>query len=187
MRKLIESTLVSLDGVVASPNTWMGRYWDEEAQKHALAALETYDAFLFGRATYEIFARTWGSRRGDPYIDRINAMPKFVLSRTLRETTWNATLLKGDAVEEIGRLKRQPGKDLIKYGTGNLDRTLVPSGLIDEFHIWIVPVIVGSGQRLFEGVDPSSLKLKLRAEKAFGNGTVLLTYVPEGSTMAVPA
>jgi dihydrofolate reductase len=187
MRRLIESTLVSLDGIVASPNTWTGRYWDEEAQKHALAALETYEAFLFGRATYEIFARTWGSTSGSAYINRINAMPKFVLSRTLCEVTWNATLLKGDAVEEIGRLKRQPGKDLIKYGTGNLDRTLVPSGLIDEFQIWVIPVIVGSGQRLFEGVEPSSLKLRLRAEKTFANGSVLLTYVPERSTIAVPA
>jgi len=187
MRRLIESTLVSLDGVVASPNTWVGRYWDEEAQTHALAALETYEAFLFGRATYEIFARTWGSTSGNTYIDLINAKPKFVLSRTLREVTWNATLLKGDAVEEIRTLKRQPGKDLIKYGTGNLDRTLVPSGLIDEFQIRIIPVIVGSGQRLFEGVDPSSLNLKLTAEKVFGNGTVLLTYVPERSTIAVSA
>jgi dihydrofolate reductase len=179
MRKLIESTLVSLDGVVASPQTWTGHYWDEEAQKHSLAALEGYDAFLFGRVTYEIFAATWGTMKGSPYIDRINAMPKFVLSTTLRESAWNATLLKGDAVEEINRLKRQPGKDLIKYGTGNLDRTLVPSGLIDEFQIWIVPVIVGKGQRLFEGVDPSSLKLKLKAEKSFANGGVLLTYVPD--------
>jgi dihydrofolate reductase len=179
MRKLIESTLVSLDGVVASPHTWTGRYWDEEARNHALAALDGYDAFVFGRVTYEMFAATWGKVKGDEYLDRINAMPKFVLSTTLRETTWNATLLKGDVVEEITRLKRQPGKDLIKYGTGNLDRTLVPHGLIDEFQIWIVPVIVGKGQRLYEGVDPASLKLKLKAEKRFGSGSVLLTYVPD--------
>jgi dihydrofolate reductase len=179
MRKLIESTLVSLDGVVAAPNTWTGRYWDEETRKYALAALDGCDAFLFGRVTYEIFAASWGKVKGDAYIDRINAMPKFVVSKTLHESTWNATVLKGDAVDEINRLKRQPGKDLIKYGTGNLDRTLVPSGLIDEFHIWTVPVIVGQGQRLFEGVDPSTLKLKLKAEKSFGSGSVLLTYVPD--------
>jgi dihydrofolate reductase len=180
MRRLIESTLMSLDGVVESPHTWTGRYWDEESRNHALAALDGYDAFLLGRITYENFAASWGKMKGDEYIDRINAMPKFVLSNTLRETTWNATLLKGDIVEEITRLKRQPGKDLIKYGTGNLDRTLVRDGLIDEFQIWIVPVIVGKGQRLFEGVEPASLKLKLKAEKSFRNGSVILVYVPDG-------
>src|SRR5262249_8215771 len=120
MRKLIESTLMSLDGVVESPHAWTGRYWDEESERHALAALDGYDAFVFGRVTYETFAATWGQVKGNAYIGRINAMPKYVLSTTLRETTWNAKLLEGDAVDEITRLKRQPGKDLIKYGTSNV-------------------------------------------------------------------
>jgi dihydrofolate reductase len=179
MRKLIESTLVSLDGVVAAPNTWTGHYWDEEMQNDSLAALDGYEAFVFGRITYEIFAATWGKAAGSEYIQRINAMPKYVLSTTLRETTWNATLLKGDPVEEITKLKRQPGKDLIKYGTGNLDRTLVAHGLIDEFRLLVVPVIVGKGQRLYEGVDPASMKLKLTSERRFRSGIVSLTYVPD--------
>lgn len=179
MRKLVESTLVSLDGVVGSPWAWTGPLWDEESRKHALAALDRYDAFVFGRVTYETFAATWGQVSGDPYLDKINAMPKFVASTTLRQTTWNAKLLGGDIVEEIKRLKQQPGRDLIKYGTGQLDRTLIEHGLIDEVHLWIMPVIVGQGQRLYEGVDPSRLKLTLESQKTFQNGAVLLAYRPE--------
>jgi len=179
MRKLIESTLMSLDGVVEAPHTWTGRYWDEESERHALAALDGYDAFVFGRITYETFAATWGKVKGNEYIERINAMPKYVLSTTLRDTTWNATVLKGDVVEEIARLKRQPGKDLIKYGTGNLDRTLLARGLIDELHIWLFPVVAGKGKRLLEGVDATSVQLRLTGETRFGSGSILLRYVPE--------
>jgi len=177
MRKLIESTLMSLDGVVESPHAWTGRYWDEESERHALAALDGYDAFVFGRVTYETFAATWGQVKGNAYIGRINAMPKYVLSTTLRETTWNAKLLEGDAVDEITRLKRQPGKDLIKYGTSNVDRTLFGRGLIDELHIWLIPVIVGKGRRLLESVEPSTVKLTLAGETRFANGGILLRYV----------
>jgi len=179
MRKLIESTLMSLDGVVESPHSWTGPYWDEESERHALAALDGYDAFVFGRVTYETFASTWGQVKGNAYIERINAMPKYVLSTTLRETTWNATVLQGDAVEEIARLKRQPGKDLIKYGTSNVDRTLIGRGLVDELHIWLIPVVVGKGRRLLEGVDPGLVKLTLAGETRFANGGVLLRYVTE--------
>jgi dihydrofolate reductase len=178
MRKLVESTLVSLDGVVGSPWAWTGPLWDEESRAHALTALDRYDAFVFGRVTYETFAATWSQVKGDAYLERINAMPKFVASTTLQQTTWNATLLKGDVVEEITRLKRQPGKDLIKYGTGKLDRTLIEHSLIDEIQLWIMPVIVGQGQRLYEGIDPASLKLRLESQKTFGNGAVLLRYRP---------
>jgi len=179
MRKLVESTLVSLDGIVGSPWAWIGPHWDDESRKHALSALDRYDAFVFGRVTYETFAATWGQKTGDAYLDRINAMPKFVASTTLRQTSWNATLLEGDVVEAIARLKQQPGKDLIKYGTSKLDRTLIEHGLIDEIQLWVMPVIVGQGQRLYEGVDPSALKLRLESQKTFSNGGVILSYRPE--------
>ena len=180
MRKLIESTLMSLDGVVEAPVTWTGRYWDEESESHALAALDRYEAFVFGRITYETFAAMWGKKKGNAYIDRINEMPKYVISNTLRETTtWNARLLQGEVVEEITKLKGQPGKDLIKYGTSNVDRTLITHGLIDELHVWLIPVVVGRGKRIFEGMDPASLKLKLIGESRFVNGSVLLRYAPE--------
>jgi dihydrofolate reductase len=117
--------------------------------------------------------------RGDVYLDRINTMPKYVASTTLRDTTWNATLLKGDVVEEIRRIKQQPGKYLIKYGTGKLDRTLLKHHLIDEIQIWIMPINLGQGQRLYDTIDPASVKLKLKAQKVVGNGAVQLTYAPK--------
>jgi dihydrofolate reductase len=143
-----------------------------------METLDHSDAFLMGRVTYEFFRTNWGSSTGDPYIDRINAMPKYVASRSLTETTWNATLLGSDIVGEIERLKAQPGKDLIKYGTSRLDDTLLRARLVDEIRLWIIPVVVGSGQRLFEDVDASSLKLELTDVRRLANDSAILTYVP---------
>ena len=181
MRKLVEATLVSLDGVVGSPEEWALPYWDEANKNYAHAVLTEVDAFLLGRVTYEKFVAAWSQVSGDPYLDAINRLPKFVASASLRETTWNATLITGDAAAEIARLKSQPGKTIMKYGTGQLDRTLIGHGLIDEFHFSVFPLAVGSGLRLFEGIDTSGLSLKLTGTKAFGNGIVQLTYVPQYS------
>jgi dihydrofolate reductase len=178
MRKLIEATFVSLDGVVGSPEKWATPYFAEENRRHALAQLDQFDAFLLGRATYQKFAASWSQIKGDPYFDRINALPKYVASGTLEQTTWNATLIAGDVAEEIARLKRQPGKNIMKYGTGNLDRTLIRHNLIDEFHFTIFPVVVGDGLRLFEGVDTTGLQLRLTGQHTFENGVVALSYVP---------
>jgi dihydrofolate reductase len=175
MRKLIESTLVSLDGVIESPERWA--IFDEESSQLSMQELENYDAFLMGRVTYERFRDNWGAG-GNPYIDRIGAMPKYVASRTLDEATWNATLLGPDVVEAIQDLKAQPGKDLIKYGTSRIDATLLGAGLVDELRVWIMPVVVGSGQRIFEDVEPSSLRLKLTDVRRLRNGSVVLTYIP---------
>jgi dihydrofolate reductase len=139
MRKLIESTLVSLDGVIEAPERWA--IFDAEAAAYSLEQLGDYDAFVMGRVTYEKFLANWGHIAGDPYIDRISAMPKYVASRSLTQTAWNATLLGPDPSSAIARLKDQPGKDLIKYGTSRLDDTLVRDHLIDEFRFWIMPVV----------------------------------------------
>lgn len=179
MRKLIESTLVSLDGVVGAPWEWTGEYFDGEVKDHSLAQLSEYDAFLLGRVTYEKFAATWAQIHGDPYFDKINSMPKYVASTTLRETTWNATLLEGDVAGAVAELKNRPGKDIVKYGTSGLDRTLIEHGLIDRFQFMIFPVVVGGGRRLFEGVDADRLGLELVGTRTFGNGVVALTYAPD--------
>jgi dihydrofolate reductase len=176
MRRLIESTLVSLDGVIEAPERWVP--WDAEDTAYSLEQLGNYDAFVMGRVTYEQLSAYWGPTAGDPYIDRINAMPKYVASRSLAQTAWNATLLGPDPSGEIARLKDQPGKDLIKYGTSHLDGTLVRDHLIDEFRFWIMPVVAGSGQRLFEHVDTSGLHLTLTDVRRLENGSVILTYVP---------
>jgi dihydrofolate reductase len=175
-RKLIESTLVSLDGVIESPERWA--VFDTEATQHSLQDLDNYDAFVMGRVTYELLRANWGSLSGNPYIDRINAMPKYVASRLLTEATWNATLLGPDAVAAIEQLKAQPGKDLIKYGTSRLDAALFRAHLVDELRLWVMPVVVGTGQRLFEDVDPSSLNLKLTDVRKLDNGSAILSYIP---------
>jgi dihydrofolate reductase len=173
MRKLIESTLVSLDGVVESPERWAS--FDDESTELSMRELDHYDAFVMGRVTYERFRENWGAG-GNPYIDRISAMPKYVASRSLDEATWNATLLGPDIVAAIQDLKAQPGKDLIKYGTSRLDATLLSARLVDELHVWIQPVVVGSGQRIFEGVDPALLTLTLTDVRKLRNGSLILRY-----------
>ena len=177
MRKLIESSLVSLDGVIGAPER-LAPHWDDENKRFALSELAEFDAFLLGRVTYEMFASRWSGIRGDPYYDAINGLPKYVASRTLGEPTWNARLIQGEVAVEIAKLKQQPGKNLIKYGTSDLDRTLIQHKLIDEFRFSIFPIVVGNGRHLFEGIDTSQLNLRLTDTKIFANGIVRLTYVP---------
>jgi dihydrofolate reductase len=179
MRKLIEATFVSLDGVVGSPESWAIPYWDEENKNFAHAQLSEVDAFLLGRVTYEMFAANWQPINGDPYIETINRLPKFVASTTLAETTWNASLIDGDVADEVSKLKDRPGGSIMKYGTGDLDRPLIQRNLIDEFHFSLFPMVVGRGRRLFEGIDTSHLELEHTATHTFGNGIVMLTYVPK--------
>ena len=176
MRKLIESTLVSLDGVIESPERWA--IFDAEATRRSMQELDNYDAFVMGRVTYERFRENWSASGGNPYFDRISAMPKYVASGSLDDVTWNASLLGPDVVTAINDLKAQPGKDLIKYGTSRLDATLFRAGLIDELRVWIMPVVVGTDQRIFEDVEPSSLKLALTDVHKLRNSSVVLTYTP---------
>ena len=176
MRKLIESALVSLDGVIEAPERWAN--FDEEDRRCPWSSSVSTTRFVMGRVTYEKLFAFWGDVDGNPYIDLINIMPKYVASRSLTETAWNATLLGPDPSSAIARLKHQPGKDLIKYGTSRFDDTLVRDRLVDEFRFWIRPVVVGAGQRLFEDVDTSALNLRLTDEKRLENGSVILTYVP---------
>ncbi|WP_214321916.1 dihydrofolate reductase family protein [Nonomuraea sediminis] len=188
MRKLIESTFVSLDGIIddtrpstasrAEPQHWGSPYWDEDHARYAGDLTSTADAMLLGRVTYEGFAESWSTRSG-PFADQMNNMPKYVASRTLTETTWNATLIKGDVAEEVARLKEQPGNHILKWGTGELDRTLVEHGLIDEFHFWYFPAIVGAGKHLFEGAGFDTTHLKLADLHRFGSGIVVHVYVPK--------
>lgn len=176
MRRLIESTFVTLDGVISSPEKWGAPYWNDEHNEYAHKLLFASDALLLGRETYEGFVKAWPSRT-DEYSDRINSLPKYVASTTLQDTQWNATLIKGDVAEEVTKLKELPGQNILKFGTGELDRTLIQHNLIDEFHFWLFPVAVGSGQRLFDGIDTTHLKLVKTT--TFSSGIVVLVYVPK--------
>ncbi|WP_406229897.1 dihydrofolate reductase family protein [Nocardia sp. NBC_01009] len=162
MRKLVESTFVTTDGVIAEPHRWSAPYWDNEHADYAAGLLFASDALLLGRETYTGFASAWPTRpAGDEYTDRINAMPKYVASRTLRQedATWNATILQGDVTEAVRVLKEQDGADILKFGTGSLSHLLLDNKLVDEYHFWIFPTIAGAGTRLFEGRDVSHLEL----------------------------
>ena len=176
MRKLVESTFVTLDGVISEPQNWSPPYWDEEHKAYASKLLFAADALLLGRETYENFAQAWPERSGDDFTDRINGMPKHVASRTLGEATWNSTIIQGDVAEAVAELKQEPGESILKYGTGELDRTLLAHGLIDELHFWVFPVLAGGGQHLIEGIETTHLKLV--ESTRFGSGIVVLTYSP---------
>jgi dihydrofolate reductase len=177
MRKLIEATFVSLDGVVESAQEWGFPLFNvEENKQSSLSTLMDCDAFLLGRVTFELLESMGSAVKGDPYFDRVGSLRRFVASTTLQAVSSNAEVIKGDVAEEVSNLKRQPGKNIMKYGNGNLDRTLIAHDLIDEFHLSIFPVVVGTGRRLFEGIDPAHLKLKLTGTTKFSNGVVKHVY-----------
>ena len=179
MRKLVESTFVTLDGVISSPEKWGPPYWDEEHSGYAHSLLFASDALLLGRETYQGFAEAWPTRTGDEYADRINSLPKHVVTTSLQETKWNATRIQGDVAGEVAKLKEQPGQNILKFGTGQLDRTLMQHNLTDEYHFWVFPVVAGSGQRLFDGIDVTHLTLL--GTTTFSSGIVVHTYTPNSS------
>jgi dihydrofolate reductase len=177
MRKLIEATLVSLDGVIEGQENWTSGYFDEEAKTHAYEALADVDTFLLGRKTYEKFSARWPNIRGDRYFDRINGLKKLVASSTLPSASnWNASLIQGNIATELIHLKNEPGQNIMKYGTTSLDRTLFEHGLVDELHLWYFPVVVGRGRRLFQDVDASRVRLELIDTHRFKSGSVLHRY-----------
>lgn len=174
MRKIIESTLVSLDGVFGEPHTWAMEYFDQEAEKYALELVSASDAMLMGRGTYEFFAAAFPHQTGE-YGDRINKMRKYVFSNTLKKTDWsNSSIISGDVAAETAKLKQQDGKDLVIYGHGLLGQTLLEKNLLDELKLWIHPLFAGRGQLLFRESDKK--KLKLLTTKTLGTGVVVLTY-----------
>jgi dihydrofolate reductase len=177
VRKLVESTFVTLDGVISDPQEWGPPYWNEEHANYANDMMFSADALLLGRETYEGFSQAWPARSGDEYTDRINSMPKYVASTTLKETTWNATLLGTDVPGEVAKLKEQPGQNILKFGTGELDRTLLEHGLVDEFHFWVFPVAVGGGDRLFDRFGTTHLNLLKTT--TFSTGIDVHVYGPK--------
>jgi dihydrofolate reductase len=178
MRKLIESTYVSLDGMVSGENFWDAqlRYQDDKHAAYAAKLLESADALVLGRATYEVFAGAWPGRTGE-LADMINSLPKYVASRTLTGATWNSEILPGDAVEAVAELKRSGEGTLLKYGTGSFSRALLDGGQLDELHLWVFPFVAGSGESLLPGITTTHLDLAAVSE--VGNGTVVLTYTPK--------
>jgi dihydrofolate reductase len=171
MRKLVEWTFVSLDGVIDSP-VWARPFLDNEHHRFARALLDEADALLLGRKTYQGFLDFWPKQTGE-IADRMNNRPKYVASRTLPPgaAEWNATVIKGDIAEAVATLKAEPGGTIVKFGTGELDWTLLEHGLVDEYYFSKAPVVVGHGERLFEGVEVS---FEVRETTTFATGVVVL-------------
>jgi dihydrofolate reductase len=176
MGKLVESTFVTIDGGIGDPQIWGPPYWGEEHSGYAAKLLFGADALLLGRETYEGFAASWPERSGDDYTDRINAMPKYVASNSLKDSTWNSTVLSGDVADQVADLKQE--QSLLKFGTGALDRTLVEHGLVDEFHFWVYPTFSGGVDRLqIDGLDTTHLQL--HEVTTFESGIVVLALAPK--------
>ncbi|MEV8372630.1 dihydrofolate reductase family protein [Kribbella sp. NPDC056861] len=173
MRKIVNSTYVTLDGVIADPQLWSLEYFDADAGEFALEQLRRSDALLMGRKTYEGFATAWPGRSGDEFSDTMNKVAKHVASTTLTTPEWNnSSVLDGDLVTAVRELKSQPGKDILMYGYGPVARTLVQHGLLDELRLWIHPVIRGEGEQLFAaGVSGAFGGVETRT---FASGSVVL-------------
>jgi len=184
MGQIVVSEFVSLDGVIEAPGGepgykhagWVAKFHGDAGQfKYKLDEVLSHDALLLGRKTYEGFAGAWPSRDG-AFADKMNAMPKFVASTTLTKADWsNSTVLKGDAMAAVAKLKQDFDGKILVAGSRTLVAALRQHDLIDEYRLMVFPVVLGSGMRLF-GDTPDATTLKLVDTQAFGNGAVVLTY-----------
>jgi dihydrofolate reductase len=186
MGKIIISTNVSLDGVVQDPDgaegfgrgNWFARYGGkdlEEWRKIEYAEALDTAALLLGRRSDEWFGTRWASRPGE-WADRLNSLPKYVVSSTLQDPKWtNVTILPGNVVDEVTRLKRELDGDVVVYASYQLGRTLIEHALVDELRLFVFPVVVGAGERLF-GETSGMRPFRLASSRTVGSGLVFLTY-----------
>ena len=180
MRRIINSTYISLDGVVEQPHEWptIERPSDERGTQIQTSLLMACDAVLMGRRTYDGFAPVWQTRSGAPLSDRMNTMPKYVVSTTLRDPDWaNTTVISGDVAGQIRELKAQPGQDIVQYGFGAVSTLLMEHGLLDELRLWFHPLFVGKGTSddlLFPKGPPT--QFELTDSTILKNGMAILTY-----------
>jgi dihydrofolate reductase len=177
MRKIIEYTLVSLDGVFAGPGiAQFHQFRDDAYYRDGLGQLLACDAMLMGRTTYEAFATLWPGR-DHPWADAINAIRKYVFSSTLERAEWhNSVIVRGDVVPEAARLKEEAGRNLLIWGHGRLGETLFRHGLVDVLDLSVHPLLLGSGLPFSREGQTSCMRLI--ATKAFTSGIVKLTYEP---------
>jgi dihydrofolate reductase len=187
MRRVVVTEFVTLDGVMEDPGGsekspyggWSFQFFNDEAGKYKYDELIASDALLLGRVTYQGFAAAWPGRTDEQgFADRMNSLPKFVVSTTLEKVEWNnSTLIKGNVAEQVAGLKQQPGQDILVGGSCQLVRTLIQHDLVDEIRLMVHPVVVGGGKRIFgDGIDRKVLRLV--DSKTLTSGVVVLTYQP---------
>lgn len=196
--RIVVNEFISLDGVIQAPGGaeedtdggfvhggWSVPYFDPEAMGSAIGA--TFDrahALLFGRRTWQVSATAWPERAGDPFADRINAMPKHVASHTLTpaDLTWNTSLLPAaDTIGAIRKLKAETGGDLLVYGSPTLVQQLLANDLVDELNLMIEPIVLGGGKRLFPD-DGEARPLKLVSAQTSATGVQICTYRPAAAS-----
>jgi dihydrofolate reductase len=188
MGRIVVTEFVSLDGVMEDPGgaeSFRHGGWSfeiprgDEGDKFKLDETLSSEALLLGRVTYEGFAAAWPSREGE-FADKFNSMPKYVVSSTVDEPEWNnSTVLKGDVTEEVAKLKQEQDGDIVVHGSARLVQTLIEADLVDEFHLMVFPVVLGSGKRLF-GETNDKKPLRLVDSKVVGDGVAILIYEPAG-------
>jgi dihydrofolate reductase len=187
--RIVVTEFVSLDGVMEDPGGaedfdyggWSFEYSrGEEGDRFKLDETMSSEALLLGRVTFRGFADAWPSREGE-FADKFNTMPKYVVSSTLDEPGWtNATVLKGDVVEEVSRLREEQDGDIVVHGSGQLAQTLLDHDLVDELRLMVFPVVLGKGKRFFGGTSDKK-PLRLVDSKVVGDGVAILTYRPAGA------
>jgi dihydrofolate reductase len=189
MGRIVITEFVSLDGVMEDPGGsehtkhggWTFKFnRGDEGNKFKLDETHNAEAQLLGRVTYEGFAEAWPTRGGDPFSDKFNSMPKYVVSQTLKKADWNnSTILKGNVVEEVSKLKQKLMGDILVSGSARLAQTLIANDLVDELRLMVFPVLLGSGKRLF-GETSDMKTMRLAESKTVGDGVSILVYQPGG-------
>jgi dihydrofolate reductase len=176
-RRILVKSHMSLDGFFEGPNKeidWFG--FDDEQIKDSVELLNSADTLLFGRVTYEMMKAYWTVAPPGPISDKVNSLPKIVFSSTLESSDWNNTrVAKGDIAEEVLRLKQEPGGDMVVLGSGMLAASLLERGLVDEYQVYLTPILLGGGTPLFRSIR-ERLSLKLLRTKAFDSGIVMHAY-----------
>jgi dihydrofolate reductase len=194
MARIVVTEFVSLDGVMEDPGGaedfkhggWTFEIERGDGDGFKLEETRASDALLLGRVTYEGFASAWPSRDGE-FADRFNGMPKYVVSSTLEDPEWNnTTVLRGDVVEEVSKLKRGTEGNIVVHGSASLVQALLDSDLVDELRLMVFPVVLGSGRRLF-GTSDGKRRMRLTDSKTVGDGVAILIYEPARSEQAAAA
>ena len=190
MGRIVVSEFVSLDGVMEGPGPddpyehagWTFSYQDPAGMKFKLDELMGHDALLLGRVTYEGFAGAWPGRTDEiGFAERMNGMPKYVVSSTLEHADWERSMIiSGDPASEISKLRRELSGDMLVAGSAQLVQALLAQGLVDELRLMVFPIVLGTGRRLF-AENSAPLRLELTGSEQLQSGTLILTYRPAGS------
>ena len=179
MRKLKLQVQISVDGFIAGPNgemDWMTFNWDQELKNYVGEITEPVDCIILGRKLAQGFIPHWAAHPEAEGAEKINQTAKVVFTKTLEKSEWDNTVLAtGELADEVNALKSQPGKDIIVYGGGTFVSSLIQSGLVDEFHLFVNPVALGKGMPIFQNLD-SKQNLELKKSTTFSNGIVVLCY-----------